>query len=150
MVSNINRKLEKAFRAELQREREDECFVCEKQETQYVNQMKEVTAFMHVENYYTYRQALLSDKFMEIGIKTTPQRRSQLIEEAVRKLVPSNENNNQFYDVALDLMQDKRHAEEESYQFDAVAKTLVRQKQLYRSYDQKFEFKMEYCRYYRV
>ena len=34
--------------------------VCEKQETQYVNQMKEVLAFMHVENYYTYRQAMQS------------------------------------------------------------------------------------------
>lgn len=36
--------------------------------------------------------------------KTSSQLLSTLIEQAVKKLVPSEESNNQFYDVALDLM----------------------------------------------
>ena len=47
-------------------------------------------------------------------------------------------------------MYDKRHAEEESYLFDAVAGTLERQKELYEDFDKKFESRTEYCRYYRV
>lgn len=54
MVTKINAKLEDAYNEELELESKGE-LVCEKQKTQYVNQMKEVAAFMHVENYYTYR-----------------------------------------------------------------------------------------------
>jgi len=76
MVTNINSKLESAYYEELKMEAEGK-LVCEKQQTQYVNQMKEVAAFMHVENYYTYRQAMQS---VDLLNKTSSQLLSTLIE----------------------------------------------------------------------
>lgn len=102
MVANINAKLEAGYRAELKKEEtSDGMFVCQKSATQYVNQMREVTAFMQVEDYYTYKQALKDDKFAQMGIKTTHDRLNRMIEKAVQLLVPTTKSNNQFYDVAL-------------------------------------------------
>lgn len=61
-----------------------------------------------------------------------------------------NPNPNQFYDVALVLLQEKRKLYEENYEFEKVSTTLGEQKERYQQYDEEFETKVQYCKYYRV
>lgn len=81
---------------------------------------------------------------------------TEFIDKAVDQLVPTEKSAreetapNQFYDVALSLLQDKRKLLEENYEFEAVANTLTRQKELYQSYDENFRTKQSYCNYYRL
>lgn len=157
MITDINEALRRAYQAEKQKEKEDESFICQKDSTQYNNQMKEVTAFMLVEDYHTYRSALeIDDLFKNLDNNHNVTNLTQFIDNAVRALVPGGQQTeeekppNQFYDVALSLLQDKRKLLEENYEFENVANTLTMQKELYQNYDEKFEKKAEYCKYYRI
>lgn len=58
MIENINSVLYDAYKQDLKKMEEDPDHICQKQPSQYENQMKEVIAFMHVEDYYTYKNAL--------------------------------------------------------------------------------------------
>lgn len=58
MIDNINAALWQSYTDDVEREGKDETFICQKGVTQYKNQMKEVKAFMRVENYYRFKASL--------------------------------------------------------------------------------------------
>jgi len=85
--------------------------------------MKEVRAFMHVKNYITYKNAVSAGEMKALGNKNV-QQSINIINEAVKALVPdaknaleSKANQNQFFDVALNLLSEKRALLEKSYDF---------------------------------
>lgn len=77
--------------------------------------MKEVEAFMHYEDYTTYKSALDKGLLASLGNAHNVKTLETIIDKAVSLLVPnrdqpkSNSNPpNQFFDVALKLLSDKR------------------------------------------
>lgn len=94
MIDNINTTLYEQFKKEKQKAEEDMDFICMKQASQYTDQMKEVKAFMQVENYETYKNALdsgaLSFNESDMNIKQL----EKIIDSAVALLVPNKNNPN--------------------------------------------------------
>ena len=154
-------KIDKALREAFLKEKDANEF-CELPESQYMNQMKEVLAFMGVEDYHTYRVALeIDEQIKSLNSNQSVTTLTKFIDDAVEKLVPPspsqlekmekeekarlNPNPNQFYDVALTLLQEKRKLYEENYEFEKVSTTLGEQKERYQQYKEKFKSKERYC-----
>jgi hypothetical protein len=184
-------KIDKALREAFLKEKDANEF-CELPESQYMNQMKEVLAFMGVEDYHTYRVALeIDEQIKSLNSNQSVTTLTKFIDDAVEKLVPPspsqieqmekdtkkisskkiekmleegkitqreieqlekedkilklNPNPNQFYDVALTLLQEKRKLYEENYEFEKVSTTLGEQKERYQQYKEEFISKKQYC-----
>ena len=69
MIEKIDKALYKAFQDEKQKAIDDEDYICQMQESQYKDQMKEVKAFMYVQVYNTYRNTLEQGLLSEIDSK---------------------------------------------------------------------------------
>jgi hypothetical protein len=70
LVENINDTLIQGVEAEMKRALEDpENFSCQKNTTLYNDQMKEVRAFMHVQDYNTYKNAVSAGELSALGSK---------------------------------------------------------------------------------
>ncbi len=113
MIDNINEALRNSYLPEAKKAEDDEFYMCQKSAAQYLDQMKEVRAFMLLEDYQTYKNA------MDEGIqgyalnKHNVQTLEGIIKNAVSLLVQENNSDdkvqpNQFFDVALKLLSDKR------------------------------------------
>ncbi len=66
---------------------------------------------MHVEDYYSHKSALEQGLMNELGSIHYVKTLGVIIDQAVALLVPGdkqNQNPNQFFDVALKLLSDKR------------------------------------------
>lgn len=89
MIENVNKALWQSYTDDLQREAQDESFICQKGVTQYKNQMKEVKAFMRVENYYQFKNSLEKSGMADDGRHSLDLLR--MIDSAVELLVPKDE-----------------------------------------------------------
>ena len=88
--------------------------------------MKEVRAFMYVQDYITYKNAINAGELKSLANKHVQQSKEK-IEIAVKALVPDKNNpsvgkkdQNQFFDVALILLSEKRALLEKSYEFREI------------------------------
>jgi translation elongation factor P/translation initiation factor 5A len=88
MVENINTALLKAYQADLKLAETDLDHICQMQPSQYLDQMKEVRAFMHVEDYETYKSALEKGLLESLGNKHNVRTLENIIDLAVELLVP--------------------------------------------------------------
>ena len=151
MIENINSALENAYKKDLKMAEEDDMHICQKQESQYIDQMKEVRAFMHVEDYICYKGAMDQGVLAHLGDQHNVSTLAVIIDSAVQQLVPSakDKNSNQFYSKALELLSEKRALQEYNYDFSNVVSTLENQMQYYKMY-KNFEEKQVYCNYYRI
>lgn len=90
--------------------------------------MKEVIAFMHVEDYYTYKNSLNQGQNKNFLSDYNIKALETIIDTAVALLVPKAStkqlNPNQFFDKALELLSDKRALQETNYDFKNVVTTL--------------------------
>lgn len=132
MIDNINEALRNSYLPEAKKAEEDADYICQKSAAQYLDQMKEVRAFMLLEDYQTYKNA------MDEGIqgyalnKHNVQTLEGIIKNAVSLLVQENNSDdkvppNQFFDVALKLLSDKRVLLETNYDFRSIISTLNEQ-----------------------
>ena len=81
-------KIDKALRDAFLREKEAN-EICLLPESQYMNQMKEVLAFMGVEDYHTYRVALeIDEQIKSLNSNQSVTTLTKFIDDAVEKLVP--------------------------------------------------------------
>lgn len=71
-----------------------------------------------------------------------------IIDQATKALV-NEDNKNQFFDVAIGLLSEKRTLLEKTYEFEKIQKVLEEQKQMYQAYE-RFDKRDNYCKYYRV
>ena len=58
MIDNINEALRNSYLPEAKKAEDDEFYMCQKSAAQYLDQMKEVRAFMLLEDYQTYKNAM--------------------------------------------------------------------------------------------
>lgn len=95
---------------------------------------------MHVQDYNTYKNAVSAGELSALGSKNV-QQSITIIDQAVKALVPrkdilvdSKESQNQFFDVALSLLSEKRALLEKSYDFDQIKQVLDEQSKMYSHY----------------
>ena len=156
LIQNINDALKNELDEEKRRAKEDpENFTCQRNESLYLDQMKEVRAFMYVQDYITYKNAINAGELKSLANKHVQQSKEK-IEIAVKALVPDKNNpsvgkkdQNQFFDVALILLSEKRALLEKSYEFREIQQLLEDQGKMYKDYAE-FDVRKGYCQYYRV
>jgi len=66
---------------------EDDSHICQKQPSQYLDQMREVRAFCHVEDYLTYRGAMDQGLMESLGNEHNVKTLESIITDAVSVLV---------------------------------------------------------------